>query len=105
MCGIAGYINLQGKPLESSRAVREMLKVQLHRGPDNQGIRVNIGPLRFSGQFKGDTLNSAIENGFGSIRFIFCQSTILPETCHDNSFRIIARGNHRPGEERGIARG
>ncbi|MCD4724677.1 MAG: asparagine synthase (glutamine-hydrolyzing) [Bacteroidales bacterium] len=39
MCGITGYINLNNKPLRSSQTIREMLRVQKHRGPDDSGIR------------------------------------------------------------------
>lgn len=39
MCGIAGYINLNNKPLKDSRIILNMLKVQKHRGPDDSGIR------------------------------------------------------------------
>ena len=39
MCGITGYINLNGKPVRSSHIIRKMLLVQKHRGPDDSGIR------------------------------------------------------------------
>jgi asparagine synthase (glutamine-hydrolysing) len=39
MCGIAGYINLKGKAVGSNSNMREMLRVQKHRGPDDTGIR------------------------------------------------------------------
>ncbi len=39
MCGIAGYINLNSKPVSDSRAIISMLNVQRHRGPDDSGIR------------------------------------------------------------------
>ena len=39
MCGIAGYINLKGKAVGSNSIMREMLRVQKHRGPDDTGIR------------------------------------------------------------------
>jgi len=39
MCGIAGYINLKGNPIRSSQTIREMLREQKHRGPDDSGIR------------------------------------------------------------------
>jgi len=39
MCGISGYINLKGKPVQSNGIIREMLRVQKHRGPDDSGIR------------------------------------------------------------------
>lgn len=38
MCGIAGYINLQGKPLKNTRTILDMLRIQKHRGPDDSGI-------------------------------------------------------------------
>lgn len=39
MCGIAGYISLNQKPLKNTSSVLSMLKVQKHRGPDDSGIR------------------------------------------------------------------
>ena len=39
MCGITGYIKLKGNPVSSSHIIREMLRVQKHRGPDDSGIR------------------------------------------------------------------
>ena len=36
MCGIAGYINLDGKPA-SSNIVRAMCNAIAHRGPDGEG--------------------------------------------------------------------
>ncbi len=39
MCGITGYIKLKGNSLRSSQTIREMLRVQKHRGPDDSGIR------------------------------------------------------------------
>ena len=40
MCGIAGYINLDSKPIQDSSCIISMLKAQKHRGPDDSGIRV-----------------------------------------------------------------
>ena len=39
MCGITGYINLNGKPVRHSNIILKMLAVQKHRGPDDSGIR------------------------------------------------------------------
>jgi asparagine synthase (glutamine-hydrolysing) len=39
MCGITGYINLNNKPIQDTRTILNMLKVQKHRGPDDSGIR------------------------------------------------------------------
>jgi asparagine synthase (glutamine-hydrolysing) len=39
MCGIAGYINIDSKPIKDSSSIISMLKVQKHRGPDDSGIR------------------------------------------------------------------
>jgi len=39
MCGITGYINLKGQPLNDTSRILDMLKVQKHRGPDDSGIR------------------------------------------------------------------
>jgi asparagine synthase (glutamine-hydrolysing) len=38
MCGLAGYINFDGKPVEHNRVMLEMLRLQKHRGPDDSGI-------------------------------------------------------------------
>ena len=44
MCGIAGYINLDGKPA-SSNIVRAMCNAIEHRGPDSEGqvVSGNVG--------------------------------------------------------------
>lgn len=39
MCGITGYINLDGKPLQDTTVILNMLRVQKHRGPNDSGIR------------------------------------------------------------------
>ncbi len=39
MCGITGYINLNGKPIQDTNTILNMLRVQKHRGPDDSGIR------------------------------------------------------------------
>lgn len=39
MCGISGYIHLNGKPISSNATNRRMLAAQKHRGPDDSGIR------------------------------------------------------------------
>jgi asparagine synthase (glutamine-hydrolysing) len=39
MCGIAGYINTDSKPIHDTSCINAMLKVQKHRGPDDSGIR------------------------------------------------------------------
>ncbi|MDD2798971.1 MAG: asparagine synthase (glutamine-hydrolyzing) [Bacteroidales bacterium] len=39
MCGIAGYININGEPIKSNAINRKMLAIQKHRGPDDSGIR------------------------------------------------------------------
>lgn len=39
MCGIAGYINLNNRPVRDSGPILNMLRVQKHRGPDDSGIR------------------------------------------------------------------
>lgn len=39
MCGISGYINLDGRPVGSNAINRKMLFAQKHRGPDDSGIR------------------------------------------------------------------
>ena len=44
MCGIAGIVNLNGKPV-SGRILKKMTKALIHRGPDGEGhwIEENIG--------------------------------------------------------------
>lgn len=39
MCGIAGYINLNNKPVRDTGIILKMLQAQKHRGPDDSGIR------------------------------------------------------------------
>ena len=39
MCGIAGYIRLNNKPIGDTTSIASMLQVQKHRGPDDSGIR------------------------------------------------------------------
>lgn len=39
MCGITGFINLNGKPVRDTSGILKMLNVQKHRGPDDSGIR------------------------------------------------------------------
>ena len=39
MCGIAGYLNIDSKPIKDTSSIISMLKVQKHRGPDDSGIR------------------------------------------------------------------
>ena len=39
MCGIAGYININSKPIHDTSCIISMLKIQKHRGPDDSGIR------------------------------------------------------------------
>lgn len=61
MCGIAGCVNIGGEPFVWNRDryfFKEMLQVQRHRGPDDQGIRgfqfedgVNEA-LHFDGQYE-----------------------------------------------------
>lgn len=38
MCGISGYINLNNKPLVSTKSILNMLREQKHRGPDDSGV-------------------------------------------------------------------
>lgn len=38
MCGISGYINLNGKAPRDSGVILDMLREQKHRGPDDSGI-------------------------------------------------------------------
>ena len=37
MCGFTGYINLENQPL-NSRVLKQMIDIQAHRGPDDQGM-------------------------------------------------------------------
>jgi asparagine synthase (glutamine-hydrolysing) len=48
MCGIAGFYNLDGSAADAA-VLREMLDIQHHRGPDDQGLRLfslRCGPAR-----------------------------------------------------------
>ena len=38
MCGITGYYNFNGQAEKSNDAIRKMLLLQKHRGPDDSGI-------------------------------------------------------------------
>lgn len=40
MCGIAGYINIDLKPVNDTAAILKMMKAQNHRGPDDSGLRL-----------------------------------------------------------------
>jgi len=40
MCGIAGYINTDNRPVRSTDQIIRMLHVQKHRGPDDSGVRL-----------------------------------------------------------------
>ena len=40
MCGIAGYINIDNRPVMSTDQIIRMLNVQKHRGPDDSGVRL-----------------------------------------------------------------
>lgn len=40
MCGIAGYINTDRRPIRETGSVLKMLEIQKHRGPDDSGIRM-----------------------------------------------------------------
>ena len=37
MCGFTGFINLKNQPL-NSRVLKAMTDIQIHRGPDVQGM-------------------------------------------------------------------
>ena len=39
MCGITGYINLDRKPVRDTGTILNMMRIQRHRGPDDNGIR------------------------------------------------------------------
>ncbi len=51
MCGICGIINLDGEPV-AEQAVRKMMTLQKHRGPDDEGVFVEgnagLGFVRLS---------------------------------------------------------
>lgn len=40
MCGIAGYINTDCRPIIETGTILKMLEIQKHRGPDDSGIRM-----------------------------------------------------------------
>lgn len=65
MCGIAGYINVNSKPIQDTSCIISMLKAQKHRGPDDSGIvtfslrtggsaEINaVRPQKIKGTFEG----------------------------------------------------
>jgi asparagine synthase (glutamine-hydrolysing) len=55
MCGIAGYMMLDGSAVQSNEVVLQMLKVQKHRGPDDTGI-IGINP--YDNQYSSIRTNS-----------------------------------------------
>lgn len=63
MCGIAGYINLNNKPVQDTNAILNMLRVQKHRGPDDSGIRAFSLDSGQSAELKNDQ-PQAIEGKF-----------------------------------------
>lgn len=44
MCGICGYINLDGSPAKADGALEAMCDAIVHRGPDDRGTRID-GPV------------------------------------------------------------
>ena len=66
MCGIAGYINTNNKPISNTSVIREMLTVQKHRGPDDSGIRAFSLQQQSSKEF-GHTMSQNIEEHFEGI--------------------------------------
>ena len=42
MCGIAGYININLKPVPDTGRIISMLNLQNHRGPDDSGVRFSV---------------------------------------------------------------
>ena len=38
MCGISGIYNFSNKPVNLGPAIEKIVKLQHHRGPDDQGI-------------------------------------------------------------------
>ncbi len=65
MCGITGYININGKQVQDTATIMDMLRVQKHRGPDDSGIRAfsllsgqsaeqeTAHPVKIDGRFEG----------------------------------------------------
>jgi len=53
MCGIVGFVNKKGK-LYDDKIIRNMMKVQTHRGPDDSGIcgfsKRSIDSISFDGE-------------------------------------------------------
>jgi len=51
MCGICGIINLSREPVQGA-TIRQMMRLQKHRGPDNEGVfiedNVGLGFVRLS---------------------------------------------------------
>jgi asparagine synthase (glutamine-hydrolysing) len=41
MCGICGYINLEGRPISDDGVLKEMTRALTHRGPDDEGFFID----------------------------------------------------------------
>ena len=66
MCGIAGYINLNSKPIKDTSIILNMLRAQKHRGPDDSGINAFSLYSRESISIEPDKIHS-LSNGFEGI--------------------------------------
>lgn len=69
MCGIVGYYNLDGAPVDA-RVLARMISIQLHRGPDDQGAR--LFSLRRAASFEispgSEAAQGQFEGGLGFAR-------------------------------------
>ena len=62
MCGITGYININGRPITDTSAIFNMLKIMKHRGPDDSGVRAINLKDGVSEEFSAHEIASVTEN-------------------------------------------
>jgi len=74
MCGIAGMVNRDGRPVDMGR-LRKMADVQKHRGPDAEGLftagSVGLGHRRLKIIDTSDEANQPLFNEDGSVAVVY----------------------------------
>ncbi len=72
MCGIAGIVSLNGRPVRSDE-IRAMCSVLIHRGPDDEGFYfgegIGLGMRRLS-IIDLETGQQPVQNEDGSIQVV-----------------------------------
>jgi asparagine synthase (glutamine-hydrolysing) len=94
MCGIAGYLNLNGQPVDRQETITDrMCHSMLHRGPDDQG-KLIMGPVALGMQRLSiidlKTGHQPIGNENGSVWIVYNGETYNYQELQE---RIIARGH------------